>query len=543
MAALWTDRRRLLTGAGGLTAAAALGACANGQIVGFDKAKRSLDICNQGEPLSLDPHKAVGTWENNIIGNMFVGLTTEDAKGEPIAGMAERWETSADGLTWTFQLRRAQWSDGEACDAHDFAFAFRRILNPENMSEYASLLFPIKNAEAVASGRMETGAVGVNALDDLTLEIQLEHPAAYLPQLLMHYTAYPVPKHIVERYGDDWVQPDHIAVNGAFKLVKWWSNYIVHLERNPQFFDAANVVMENLYFYPSNDVNAAARRVLSGEAGWSTRFPSNQVEQLRRDLPGYVRVSQYLTCNYFSFNTAKAPFNDVRVRQALTMAYDRTWVAANIYRTGEQAAYSFVPPGIMEYPGTARYRWADQPIEQRRQAAERLLRAAGFGPNNPLRFEFTHRNTSDNPRVAVIVQSNWRAIAPWVTVELRGVETQVHYANLRAKNFDIGDGAWSADFNDAKNYLFLLETRTGAQNYPSYSNAEYDRLVHESDFEIDAARRGETMSRAEQIALDEAPICTSVFINSTNLVHPDLTGYEDNISDFHRARWFGIRNA
>jgi len=543
MTAFWTDRRRLLVGAGGLAAASSVGACANGQILGFDKTKRSIDICNQGEPLSLDPHKASGSWENNIIGNMFVGLTTESAKAEPIPGMAERWETSADGRTWTFYLRRAQWSDGEACDAHDFEFALKRILDPNNLAEYAAILYPIKNAEAVNSGEMTPDQVGVTAIDDLTLEIQLEHPAPYLPEMLMHYTAYPVPKHLVERHGSAWVHPENIAVNGAFKLVKWWSNYIVHLERNPNFFDAANVVMQDLYFYPSNDVNAAARRVMSGEAGWSTRFPSNQVETLRKDLPGFVRVAPYLTCNYFSFNMTKPPFDDIRVRQALAMAYDRDWVAANIYRTGEQAAYKFVPPGIANYPTTARYPWAEQTIEQRRAEAERLLRAAGYGPNNPLRFAYSHRNTSDNPRVAVVVQNNWREIAPWVTVELRGVETQVHYANLRAKNFDVGDGGWIADYNDAKNYLYLFETRTGPQNYPGYSNPEYDRLVHESDFEPDAARRGEMMARAEQMVLSDAVICTSVFLNSTNLVHPDLTGYEDNLNDYHRARWFGIRNA
>jgi oligopeptide transport system substrate-binding protein len=540
---VWTDRRRLLAGAGGLGAATALGACANAQIVGFDKVKRSLDICNQGEPLSLDPHKVAGQWENNIIGNMFVGLITESPRAEPIPGMAERWETSEDGRTWTFYLRRALWSDGEACDAHDFEFAFKRILNPETLAEYASILYPIKNAEAVNAGRLHPESVGVTALDDLTLEIQLEHPAPYLPEMLMHYTSYPVPKHIVEAHGDDWVHPDNIVVNGAFKLIKWWSNYIVHLERNPHFFDAANVVMENLYFYPSSDVNAAARKVMSGEAGWSTRFPSNQVQQLRRDLPAFVRVAPTLRCDYFSFNTTRPPFNDMRVRQAMAMAYDRDFVATQIFRTGERPAYCLVPPGVANYPGTARYPWADAPIVARKQEAERLLRAAGYGPNNPLRFEFSHRNTADNPRVAVVVQNDWRSIAPWVTVELRGVETQVHYANLRAKNFDAGDGGWIADYNDAKNYLYLMETRTGPQNYAGYSNPEYDRLVHESDSEPDGARRGEIMSRAEQIALNEAPICTSVFQNSTNLVHPDLAGYEDNLSDFHRARWFGIRNA
>lgn len=539
--AFWTNRRTLLTAAGGLTAASTLGACANGRIIGLDKARRSLDIANAGEPLSLDPHKASGSWENNILGNMFVGLTTEDANARAIPGMAERWETSADGLRWTFYLRRATWSDGEACDAHDFEFAFKRILNPESLAEYASILYVIKNAEAVNSGAMTPDNVAVRALDDLTLEIEVEHPAPYLTQILRHYTAYPVPKHIVEAHGNAWVHPDNIEVNGPFKLKRWWSNYIVHLERNPMFFDNANVVLEHLYFYPSVDVNSAARKVMSGEAGWSTSFPSNQVEQLRTALPGFVRVAPYLTVNYFSFNMTRPPFNDVRVRQALAMAYDREFVSSQIYRTGERPAYSFVAPGIADYPGTARYRWADIPIEERRREAERLLREAGFGPNNPFRFEFSHRNTRDNPRVAVVAQNDWRSIAPWVTVELQGVETQVHYANLRAKNFQVGDGGWIADYNDAKTYLYLMETRTGPQNYAGYSNPEYDRLMHESDFIADAAQRAALLVQAEQMMLDDAPVCTSVVLNSTNLVHPDLTGYEDNLEDLHRARWYGIR--
>jgi oligopeptide transport system substrate-binding protein len=535
------DRRDFLKSAAWVGAATGLAGCANGRIVGFDKQKRSLDIANQGEPLSLDPHKCTGTWENNIVGNMFVGLTTEDTKSRPAPGMAQRWETSEDGLTWTFYLRPAQWSDGESCDAHDFEFAFRRILNPETLAEYAAILYPIKNAEAVNAGHLPPDQVGVTALDDLTLEITLEHPAPYLPQLLKHYTAYPIPKHIYERFGDEWIKPEHVVTNGPFILRRWWSNYIVHLEKNPGFFDASNVTLEHLYFYPSVDVNAAARKVMAGEGGWSTRFPSNQVEVLRRDLPGYVRVEPYLLLNYFNFNCTKPPFNDVRVRRAMAMAYDRDFVCREIYKTGERPAYAFVPPGIADYPGTARYSWADVPIAERKAEAERLLRAAGYGPNNPFRFEFSHRNTSDNPRVAVVAQNDWNSIAPWVTVELLGVETQIHYANLRAKNFTAGDGGWVADFNDAKNYLYLLETRTGPQNYPGYSNPTYDALVAQADAEPDVQRRAQLMVQAEQMMLDDAPVCGSAFMNALNLVHPDLTGWENNLEDIHRARWFGIK--
>ena len=260
---------------------------------------------NQGEPLSLDPHKASGTWENNIIGNMFVGLTTENAKAEPIPGMAERWETSEDGRTWTFHLRRAQWSDGEACDAHDFEFALqahprsRRTSPNTRRSSIRS-----RTPRPINSGRHDARhKLGVTALDDLTLEIQLEHPAPYLPQLLKHYTAYPGAEARGRALWRDWVNPDNIVVNGAFTLIKWWSNYIVHLERNPRFFDAANVVLEHLYFYPSTDVNAAARKVMSGEAGWSTRFPSNQVEAAARAICRASCASRRTSCAIISRST------------------------------------------------------------------------------------------------------------------------------------------------------------------------------------------------------------------------------------------------
>ncbi len=536
-----TNRRHILAGAAGFAGAGLGASCSSAKIIGFDKAARSLDIANSGEPLSLDPHKASGQWENNIVCNMFMGLTTESPGAVPMPGMAESWETSADGLTWTFSLREAYWSDGEACDAHDFEFAFQRILDPATLSEYATLLFPIRNAERVYKGELRPHSLGVIALDDRTLEIQLEHPAPFLPQLLMHYTAAPVPKHRVERYGARWIAPENVAVNGAFTLVKWWSNYIVHLKRNPRFFDAGNVWFEDLYYYPSVDVQASARSTLAGERGWATKFPSNQVDDLRRALPGYVRVAPFLQTTYFSFNTTRAPFNDPRVRNALAMAVDREFIATQIYRTGERPAYALVPPEVADYPATARFPWADKPLGERRAEAEELLRAAGFGPDNPLLFEFSHRNTSDNPRVAVVAQNHWGAIAPWVRCELVPTETQIHYANMRAKNFQVGDGGWIADFNDARNFLYLLETRTKYQNYPGYSNPAYDALVAGADGEADAVKRGEIMNSAEQLALNDAPICTIVFPSSLNLVHPDIEGFEDTPTDIHRARWFKLR--
>jgi oligopeptide transport system substrate-binding protein len=530
--------RRLVLAAG--TAAAALSGC-GGAVVGLDPANKSLDIGNGSEPLSLDPHKASGEWENNIIGNMFVGLTTEDAQAQPIPGMAERWGTSEDGLTWTFHLREASWSDGEPCTAFDFEYAFRRILDSRTIAEYASILYGVLNAEACKKGDLPIEALGVRAIDARTFEIKLEHPAPYLPGLMKHYTAFPVPRHVVEKHGDAWIAPQNVVTNGPFTLVKWWSNYMIELKRNPRFYDADNVQLEHLYFYPTLDDDAAARRVMRGELAWSTSFPGKKQDYYARELPGYVQVHPWLQLNYLSLNTRRPPFNDVRVRKAMALAVDREFLAREIWKAGYTPAYSIVPAGMYNWPQGARASFADIPLAARREEAVRLLAEAGYGPEKPLKFTLRHRNSRENPRIAVVLQNDWSTLAPWLEVDLLGTETQIHYAALRAADFEAADGGWIADFNDPRNYLYLFETRTGPQNYPGFSNPTYDKLMFDSDNERDVVKRAAMMRAAEQIALDECPLVALAFASSTALVHPRIQGWEGNLENIHRARWMKIK--
>jgi oligopeptide transport system substrate-binding protein len=538
VAAAWRGllRARIAWAAGLVLAAAACAA-----VAGLDAERKIIDIGNGAEPLTLDPQKASGDWENNIIGNMFMGLTTEDKWARPMPGMATHWEVSDDGLIWTFFLRDALWSDGERVTAYDFEFAFRRILDPNTIAEYASVLYPIRNAEAVKSGGLPVAALGVHAIDEKTLEIQLEHPAPYLPQLLMHYTTFPIPKHVVQRYGDAWIRPQNVVVNGPYTLDRWWSNYIVHLKKNPLFFDAKNVCFNHLYFYPTSDTDAAARRVERGELAWATRFPSSKIDFLRRKLPGYVRVAPYLFTTYLSLNLARAPFDDVRVRQALSLAIDREFLADKILRATAKPAYSFVPPNIANYPNGGRLRFQNLAMAERRAQALRLLQQAGYGPDKPLDFTFSYRNGGENSRVAVVLQADWSGLAPWVHPQLQATEAQIHYANLRAKNFQIGDGGWVGDYDDAQTFLWLLETSAGPQNYPGYSNPAFDRLMQQADQERDVAVRATLMARAEQTMLDDTPVIPLLQGSSQELVNPRITGYEPNLVNIHRLRWMCVR--
>jgi oligopeptide transport system substrate-binding protein len=457
--------------------------------------------------------------------------------------MAESWQVSDDGLVWTFQLRDANWSDGEPVTADDFVFAMRRILNPETLSQYASLLFLIENAEDVNTGALPPEELGVVALSPRELEITLEHPAPYLPGLLTHYTSYPVPAHLVQEYGDAWIQPANVEVNGAYKLVDWRSNDFVHITKNDAFYDAQNVCIEDIYFYPTVDVNAAERRVRSGELDINTAFPAARLEALMEEIPEYVRVHPYLMTSYLSFNMTAEPFDDVRVRQALAMAIDVDFIVSEVLADGRVVANSLIPPGVANYTEGPTAPWAGEPIAERRAQARRLLEDAGFGPDNPLRFEYTHRNTRDNPRVAPRLQSDWSQIAPWVQADIAGVEAQIHYANMRAGDYEVGDGGWVADYNDPQNFLFLFETRSGPLNYPKYSDPDYDRLVAESSMILDVDERAAVMAEAEAILLEDTPIALTWHEVNKNLVSPRVTGWVDNVVDIHRARYLCIADA
>lgn len=530
-----------LTMAGAAAAALALAGCGGPKPAAEAPGAKVLHFGNSSEPLTLDPHGASGTWENNIIGGMFMGLTTEDINAKPIPGMAESWTTSADGLVWTFKLRDAVWSDGVAVTAQDFEYAFRRILDPKTAAKYAAILYDIKNAQQVNAGELPLDKLGVRAIDPKTFEITLANPAPYLPTMLMHYTSYPVPKHVVKKFGDDWIKPENIQVNGSYKLVEWQTNNFVKVRRNERFFDAANVCIDEIFYYPTTDVNTAERRVRKGELDINTDMPGQKVEFLKKELPGYVRIAPYMGTWYAIANTTDPRFKDERVRTALNMAIDRDFITKEVLRAGQAPTFSFVPPNMANYPGGATPGWASAPVTSRRVEARRLLEAAGFGPDNPLTFTFAHRNTGDNPRIAPAIQNDWQSIAPWVKVSLAPTDTQIHYDNLAQNNFQVADAAWIADYDDPINFLMLLDSKSGQLNYGRYVNLTYDGLLAQAKQEVDLARRADLLLQAEKKLLADSAVFPVYSYVSKNLVNPRVTGWNDNIVDIHRPRYMCVK--
>jgi oligopeptide transport system substrate-binding protein len=506
-------------------------------------AERCLAYGNDSEPLTLDPGKANLTTEQNDIGDLIVGLTTDGPDATPVPAMARTWEVSADGLVWTFHLRDAQWSDGVPVTAGDFVYGLRRTLDPKTASIYAYLLYVLKNGQAVNEGKAPLSALGASAPDPHTVRIELAHPAPYLLELTKHQSFFPAPKHAVERWGDAWVKPGHYVSNGPFVLTSWRLGDHITLTKNPRFYDAANVCLDRVDVFSASDMVSAERRVARGELDLTTRFQSNRYERLKRVMPGVPRTNVALATSYLSFNTRdRAAFKDIRVRRALSEAIDRDFITGKLLRAGQQSAYAFVPPIVAHYVSHGpQAPWAGKTFAARQAEARALLAAAGYGPARPLRFTMLVASSTDTLLLTEAIQADWAAIG--VRADIRQSDPQVSFADYRNRNFDVGVMSWFGDFNDPMTFLGLMKSDTGAQNYGDYKSPAYDALLEAADHEPDAGKRAEILARAEARLLADEGTVPLYFAVNRALVSPRVSGWQGNPPDVHRLRWMCLKGS
>jgi oligopeptide transport system substrate-binding protein len=494
---------------------------------------------NGAEPNSLDPHRATGTWENNIIGDMILGLYTEDTNGKPIFGAAESAETSKDGLTWTFKIRDHVWSDGKPVTAGDFVFGFKRILNPATAAEYAQLLFPVKNARAVNTNKAKVDDLGIRAIDDKTLVIELEDPAPYLPELLTHYTAFPIPKHVFDKFGEKWSRTGNYVSNGPYKLIEWRPGDRVVIAKNEKFYDAASVKIDKAVYFPTQDDVAAMKRYRAGELDMHERWPLTEVKWLKENIPSEARSYTYLMFNYTAYNMTRKPFDDIRVRKALAMSIDRKRIAEEVFfNSYGVAATSFLPEGTANVDMSGRVFYLNMTMEERVAQAKKYMEEAGYGPNKRLRLSYNIGNTQDGRRMAVAMQAMWKDI--YVDAEIFAQDTAVHYKTLQTKNFDVGAAAWVLDYNDAKNIMYLFESTTIDQNYSGYNNPEFDALMRQADGEADNGKRATILGKMNEMLLRDVPSTPNFNQYERKIIKPYVLGFVENPRIINRTRWLDI---
>ncbi|WP_227369111.1 peptide ABC transporter substrate-binding protein [Halomonas sp. M20] len=500
---------------------------------------QTLDIGVMGELASFDASQVSGgVWESQVLMDVYEGLVKKAPDGEILPGMATDWKVSDDGKTYTFQMRDgAKWSDGEPVTAEDFVFGWRNMLDPENASKYAYMLYPVVNAKAVNVGDEPLDTLGVKSLNDgRTFEVTLNSPTPYFIQLLTHYTAYPAPKHTAEKYGKQWVKLDNIATNGAFKPTAWVSQSRITAVKNPQYYDADEVTLEQVNYHTTEDRNAGISRFRAGEFDILRDYPSSRYQWLKDNLPDATRMAPYLGSYYYVLNHREGrPTADKRVREALNLAARRNVISKQIMASTFLPSQSFVPKGTDNYDVQSMALGEDK--DARMAKAKQLLEEAGYGPSNPLNLRLRYNTSDEHKKIAVAMAAMWRPLG--INVEMVNSEATVHYQTIAQGDFDVARAGWIADYNDAENFLTLLKSGVG-NNYGAYSNPEFDALLEKASTTLGADERKKILEQAEQLALDDYALVPLLYYVSRNLVNPEMTGWEDNVSDDHPSRWISI---
>ncbi|NHA14896.1 peptide ABC transporter substrate-binding protein [Thioalkalivibrio sp. XN279] len=498
-------------------------------------ARQVLRRGNGAEPQSLDPHKSEGVPESNLQRDLFEGLTNDDPELGIVPGAARAWEISADGTVYVFHMREnGRWSNGDPVTAQDFAYGLRRSVDPATLSNYSIMLRPILNAEKVIAGELPPEALGVRAIDDLTLEIRLEAPTPYFLGVLNHSSAYPVHRPTVERYGGRWARPGRLVSNGAYRLKDWVMQSHIVMERNPYYWDNDNTTIDEVWFYPIENQSTELQRYRADALDMTYDLPFRQLGWIRENLPDELVISEYLGVYYYGLNVTQPPFKDnVELRRALNLAVDREILTRQVTTAGEIPAYGYVPRAA-NYEQVVP-EWAAWTQEERVAEARRLYEAAGYSRDNPLKVQILY-NTHENHRtIAVAIASMWKE-ALGIEVELVNEEWKVYLETRRTKQTtQVFRAGWIADYNDAYNFLEILHSQSGL-NDPGWNNPQYDALLEEAARENDLERRAELMHQAEQLVMEDVPVIPVYFYVTKRLVKPWVGNYRPHVQDFIQTK-------
>lgn len=497
---------------------------------------------NSGEPNTLDQSQTSIDIEAFVVKDLYEGLTIYDTSGVIVPGVAESWTVSDDGTVYTFKLRaNAKWSDGTPVTAEDFVFSYRRIEDPKTAAKYANLLYPIKNAEKINKGEVPVDQLGVKAVDDKTVEITLEQSTPFFLELLAHQTALPINKVSFEKNGAEFVKPGKLVSNGAFELLEHVQNDHLTVGKNPDYWDAANVKLDKVIFYPTEDDAAAVRRFEAGEMDIAYNFSADQIARLRKTWGDQVHVTPRLGTYYYAFDSRVEPFNDVRVRKALAMAVDRDFLGNEIYSGAQLPSYSVVPPGIATYGDPEQPDFAGLSQLDRDDKAVALMKEAGYGEGGkPLNIEIRYNTNANHERIATAVADMWKK-AFGAKVTLLNVDVATHYAYLQeGGKFNVARAGWIADYADAETFLGLHISTNKTFNYGHYNNPEYDALMKKSYEERDPAARSKLMHQAEALLARDQP--TTTLMNSANLwlINKKIKGWVDNAPNEHLSKYLSL---
>ena len=473
---------------------------------------------------SLDPQVVEDVSGSEIVRDLFEGLMNQDADGNLVPGVATGFEANADNTVYTFMLRdNAKWSNGDPVTAHDFVYAWQRAVDPALASPYSWFmeLMSIQNAKAIIAGEMPIDSLGVEAVDDLTLRVNLTGSLPYFAQMVTHATTFPAPRAVIEEHGDEWTRPENIVSNGAYVLTEHIPNERSVRSRNPLYWDNDNTIIEQTVALVINDENSALTRYLAGELD-RTEMPAGQFPRMKQEYPDEA-VSFPRLCNYYyTFNLSPSGpevFKDVNVRKALALAVDRKIITESILAGGQPEAYTFTPAATagFEVPDVE---MAAMTQAERDEMARDLLAEAGYGADNPLTFSMIYNTSEAHKKIAVAMSQMWKQKLG-VEVELGNMEWKTFLETRGNQDFELARGAWCGDYNEASTFLDLLTSASG-YNDGKYSNDRVDALIASAK----SARDTQPLyTEVEQILAAEMPVIPIYHYAGVYMLDDDVGGW------------------
>ncbi|HJO95866.1 MAG TPA: peptide ABC transporter substrate-binding protein [Victivallales bacterium] len=496
--------------------------------------KGILYLGNGSEPQDLDPQTVTGIPELRIVSALFEGLLCENPKTlEPEPGVAKSWTIGKKGLVYTFFLRKnAEWSDGTPLTAEDFVFSYKRMLSPSLAAQNAYMLYCIKNAERFNKGEInDFSDVGIKAVSGHVLQITLNKPIPYFLSLITHMAWFPIDKKNIEKYGDitqrgtKWTLPGNLIGNGPFKLKKWNINKSITVVKNKNYWDAKNVKLNEIVFYPFNDAQTEERAFRSGQLHVTYTVPTSKIGVYEKKNPGIIKITPYLGTYYLIFNVNKKPYNNPLLRKALSLAVNRVNLAKYVVKGGRIPAASFTPPNTAGYT-------ADTKLDFNVQKAKYLLTEAGYpdGEGLPV-IELTYSSSVRNRRIVEAIQEMWAKNLN-VKTSIINKEWKVYLDSFRTRDFSIATASWIGDYNDPGTFLDLWVTGAG-NNRARWSNKEYDKLIEDASDTPNRKLRNNFFNKAEKILINQTPIIPLFYYTSLALIKPEVKGWYPNILDHH----------
>ncbi|WP_018756696.1 peptide ABC transporter substrate-binding protein [Paenibacillus terrigena] len=482
------------------------------------------------EPPSLDPAQAQDNTSGTVLNAIFSGLTEMDKDGNAIPAAAESWKE--DGNKITFNLRKdGKWSNGDPVTAHDFEYAWKHVLDPKTTPAppYAYQMFYLKNGENYNAGKADAASVGVKAVDDYTLEVELENPTPYFISLTSFYTFMPV--HKSAQTNPKWAaDANTIISNGAFKMAAWQHNGSIELAKNENYFAVDKVNFDKVQMAmidaSATELSMYQTNQLDYTGNPTGELPTDQIPVLKKSLPNEFKVQGIASTYYYVFNNTVEPFDNAKIRKAFAMSIDRQQIVDKVTLGEQIPAFGFVPPGIKGESAQFRDEHKDSELMKPDYAEAKKLLEEGMkekGYTTLPQITLIHNQSDGHKKIAQAVTDMWKQNLG-VTVKVESQEWGVFLKNRTNGNYQIARSGWGADYNDPMTYLDMWVTK-GGNNDAKFSNAEYDKLIKDAKTNSDQKVRMEDFAKAEKILIQDNQVILPIYYYTTiGLVKPNLKG-------------------